>query len=101
MASNNEMSFDDWVETYRPVENPDGDSGFFIDDICLMFETFGEELKRVQKAVEVAPDTVWTAVDGYDGKVYIGNGYHYVNRIGYFITELPFEGDYLNVRCDD
>jgi hypothetical protein len=35
---------------------------------------------------------VWTYVDG-DGGTYIVDGYHLVNRIGYFITQ--------NARPDD
>jgi hypothetical protein len=33
---------------------------------------------------------VWTYVDGDDG-TYVTNGYHLVNRIGYFITEVPYD----------
>jgi hypothetical protein len=39
-------------------------------------------------------------VDGDDG-TYIVNGYHLVNRIHYFITEIPFEGEFLEVLDTD
>jgi hypothetical protein len=35
---------------------------------------------------------VWTWVDGNDGS-YIVDGWHMVNRIGYFITAIPCEFD--------
>ena len=38
------------------------------------------------------PYKVWTYVDG-DGGTYLVDGYHLVNRIGYFITQ--------NARTDD
>lgn len=54
-----------------------------------MFETYGEEVEFVKT---IPYDRVWTYVDIDYGTV-ITNGFHYVNRIGYFITELPAEED--------
>ncbi len=93
-------AFDEWVETYRPIANPTGDSGFFVDDKCLMFETFGADLAVVHKALSEAPNTVWTLVEGDDNELYLGDGYHYVNRFGYFITEVPHSGESVNIKLD-
>lgn len=92
--------FDQWVEQYRPITNPTGDSGFFVDDKCLMFETYGDDLAVVEKARRENPDKVWTVVEGDDNELYLGNGYHYVNRIGYFITETAHSGDPVNIKID-
>jgi hypothetical protein len=51
---------------------------------CL-FETFGEELEFVRRQ---DPATVWTVVDGEDGDLYIVNGFHFVNRIGYLVSTV-------------
>ena len=51
------MTYDRWVKTYRPIkcgENAPVDG--------YMFETFGEELKVVQRAYEKDPRCVWTLV---------------------------------------
>jgi len=53
-----------------------------------MFETFGEELEwvRTQPA-----DRIWTWLDCDDVQV-VNSGYSFVNRIGYFVSEVPFVG---------
>jgi len=42
---------------------------------------------------------VWTWVDGDDGS-WIISGFHYVNRIGYFITEKPYTGEVYAIQVD-
>ena len=43
----------------------------------------------MNKAKE-SPNKVWTILD-CDGKLYYSSGYHFVNRLGYFITEETIE----------
>ena len=88
MASNFiEMDFDEWVETYKPISNHIDTNASFDG---LMFETYGDEVEFVKSA---NPDCIWTYGDGDDGGSYIWNGWHFVNRIGYFITEIPCPAD--------
>lgn len=51
-----------------------------------MFETFGEELEWVKAQ---PADRIWTWLD-CDGGSVVNSGYSFVNRIGYFVTEMPF-----------
>lgn len=85
------LTFDEWIEAYKPAVNHLDENASFDDgNGGIMFETYGEEhdyvcsmnLKR----------RVWTYVDGDDG-TYVVNGYSFVNRIGYFITEIPYSDD--------
>jgi hypothetical protein len=78
-----EMEFEDFVETYKPIPN-NIDTNASFDG--LMFETYGAEVEFVKKA---DPAHIWTYGDGDDGGSYIWNGWHFINRIGYFITEIP------------
>jgi len=55
-----------------------------------MFETYGKEVEFVKKA---HPSHIWTYGDGDDGGSYIWAGWSFVNRIGYFITEIPCPPD--------
>lgn len=88
MASNFiEMDFDEWVETYKPISNHIDTNASFDG---LMFETYGDEVEFVKSA---NPDCIWTYGDGDDGGSYVWNGWHFVNRIGYFITEVPCPAD--------
>jgi len=50
-----------------------------------MFETFGEELDYVRMKAERG-NNVWTIIEGDDDTMFIVNGVHFVNRIGYLIT---------------
>jgi len=93
------LSFDDWCEMFKPIANhidPQGASfGGFEEgkEDGIMFETYGKELEYVVETVNKGrADTVWTYVDGDNG-TYVIKGMHFVNRIGYFITELPANHD--------
>jgi hypothetical protein len=79
-----EQELDEWTQKYRPYTNGDNDK----------FETYGEDLEYVKKQ---DPRCVWTLVDGDDGNLYIVDGFHYVNRINYLVTSVPFEGSSLEV----
>ena len=57
-----------------------------------MFETFDEELDFVRS---VDPLRICTLVEGDDGDLYIVSGYHFVNRLGYFILEEPTTFDFI------
>ena len=88
------MTYDEWFDTYRPITNPHADNGFSQ----TLFETFGEELEQVRAA---DPACVWTWLEE-DGVQWIGDGYHYVNRLGHFITEVPCPSDTcITVDLDD
>jgi hypothetical protein len=52
-----------------------------------MFETFGDEMEFVSRQ---DPQTIWTLVDGGDGNECLLSGYHWVNRLGYLISSVPF-----------
>lgn len=82
-----EQELNDWEEKYRPIKN-------HITGEDDKFETYGEELEFVRAQ---DPRCIWTLVDGDDGNLYIVDGYHLVNRINYFVTEVPFEGEFLEV----
>lgn len=85
------LTFDDWIETYKPeVNRIVPDASFDDGNGGIMFETYGAEHDYV---CSVNLDRrVWTYVDGEDG-TYVVNGYSFVNRIGYFVTEIPYPND--------
>jgi hypothetical protein len=53
---------------------------------CL-FETFGKQLEFVKNIFKASPDNVYTVCEK-NGNVFVQSGYHWVNRIGYFITKI-------------
>jgi hypothetical protein len=86
-----EMDFDEWCDTYKPIINHiDTNASFDNGDGGTMFETYGDEVAFVK---EQPDDRIWTYGDGDDGGSYVWNGWSFVNRIGYFITEVPCPPD--------
>lgn len=79
------MRFETWWNTFKPIKNKFDDNASCDGH---MFETYGEELEYVKHVAQVAPNTVWTIIEGDRSPLRICNGYHYVNRFGYLITEV-------------
>ena len=101
------MNFEQWLEKYKPVPNHLDDNASFQDENGqgIMFETYGVELGYVLGVESRIPNCVWTYIDGDDG-TYVTNGYHLVNRIGYFITSVPYDDKngtepFLDVLVDE
>ena len=108
------LTYDQWCKKFKPVRNPNVDDDAPFDG--TMFETYGPDLEAVQNA---NPGCVWTLFDGDDVDIelaekagykpasdgddgafvdsagspvdfgWIGDGFHFVNRAGYFVTEVP------------
>ena len=70
--------FDVWFYKFKPVER---------DKDNILWETYGDDYEIVTNTL---PDRIWTLVD-CNGKCYIIPGWHYVNRMNYFITEKPWK----------
>jgi hypothetical protein len=82
------------------------------EDICgfggKCYETYGEELDYVMKMAN--QDRVLTIIEGDEDEIdndgeptsiwYITSGFHYVNRIGYLVTEQPLNGDQFEVKLE-
>ena len=82
-----EMDLDEWAAIYKPIKNHIDTNASFDGE---MFETYGDEVDFVKQQ---DPAYIWMYGDGDDGGSYIWNGWHFVNRIGYFITSVPCPPD--------
>lgn len=74
------MTWQEFADNFKPIKRtmPNGDEVY-------PYETYGEELEFVRSQ---PAENIWTEVDGDEG-VYIINGYHLVNRIQYYVCEVP------------
>ena len=81
-------TYQSWVDTFKPITNK-----FSKDPDSITFETYGEEQELVRTT---DPKFIWTEVDG-EGGCYIMAGYHFVNRIQYYITTNPWEDEYTEI----
>lgn len=80
------MDYDEWAEKFKLKKNALVDDAPF--DGCL-FETYGREEAQIKELLEACPRCVWTIVEDDDGNLIVVDGWHYVNRFGYLVTELP------------
>ena len=86
-----ELTEEEWFDTFKPIPNYLDDNASFNDgDNGYMFETYGEELEFVKSQ---EPNRIWTYCDGDDNGTYIFQGMRIVNRIGYFVTSVPFDAN--------
>jgi hypothetical protein len=72
-----------FVDKYKPIPNK------FSKHKELMYETYGEEVEYVKT---IDPRYVWTNVQGDECDLIVA-GYAYVNRLSYYITEVPWTND--------
>jgi hypothetical protein len=86
-----ELTEEEWFDTFKPIPNYLDDNASFNDgEQGYMFETYGEELDFI-KAQE--PNRIWTYCDNDFGGTSIFQGMRIVNRIGYFVTAVPFDAN--------
>ena len=79
------LNDDDWFDKYKPMANhidPDND---------LHFETYGKEFDYA--CLMDRERRVWTCVDDDDGQPVTVNGMAFVNRIHYYVCEVPYDPD--------
>ena len=74
-----ELTYDEWEDQFKPIVwNKDGyTSGL---------ETYGHEYECVKFMLAFFPNHVWTE-SCHD---FISSGWHFVDRMMYHITEVPF-----------
>lgn len=102
MAQPTNLTVEQWETKYKPITNhldPQASWQSDGDGTGIMFETYGAELAFVDENVDI--DCVWTYGDGDDGGLYLTAGKSYVNRIGYFVTEVPWENLSITVTVQE
>ena len=94
------ITYEKFVEIYKPIKN------HIIQDTPYngyMFETFGKEIDYIVKLAN-KPESkqyVWTLLECADEEQYIVPGYFLINRLGYFITEIPWESENIQVNDNE
>ncbi len=84
-----QLTEDEFDSQFLPVENLEQDQG------TCQFDAYDEnDSGFLQFIVFNYPAHVWTRIDGDNGRLYIINGWHIVNRIDYIVTEIPWLEDH-------
>lgn len=85
------ISYPKWERDYKPLPNH-LDARALFDG--LMFGCDGAEAAAVK---QTPIEHVWTLLDE-DGETWIAPGWHFVNRLGYFITDEAWTDEALEVN---
>lgn len=80
----NLISWKQWEETYKPINDTMFD---FVDEVI---------------EVSQSPYHIWTVVDNNPNSVYLDviPGYRLFNRLGFYVTEIPWEDKDMVVSND-
>ena len=84
------LSFDEWVNTFKPDVDADGQ--------VRLYETYGKDLDKAASLFHNKPLHVWTWIEGEDQDLII-DGFHTSDRCGFFITRKPAQGN-VNYEID-
>ena len=92
------LTEDEWIENYGPKPAPRQGSGFDFGEGCTLVDGNGPgDAEHLENAGD---RHVWTVVD--DGEITaISPGRHHVNRLGYIVTEKPWDDDIDEVEMDE
>ena len=84
-----ELEYDEWFDKYKPITNDH--------DEIRIYETYGVDLDFIESIID--DNRVWTFIDSGDFSV-ITNGAMFVNRLCYYVTEVPWEGEAGDIEID-
>jgi hypothetical protein len=76
------LTHDEWVEQFGPVLDQHGQP--------RSFDTVGEEYDEMVRRSTEGDLYCWTEVQA-DGYIVIASGWHLVDRLAYYLTEVPFD----------
>ena len=82
------MGREDWfIETFNPQQNHLDDNASFNG---WMYETYGDEIEYVFDLSKKS-NRVWTIIEGDYDTLFYASGFHYVNRLGFIVTEKEYD----------
>lgn len=86
---NNTISEDSFMYDFCPLDlSRDGDK----------IEPSLEQTKKIMAEKGLSDSHIWTLVDDGEGGLYASAGAHFVNRVGFLVTEKPWvTGDEIAV----
>ncbi len=88
-----QMTFEEWFDKYKPLLNPlnkvkkeQDDEDYQVYWGTLEENDFLNDNKGESR--------IWTVVEGDRDSLYLQSGYHRVNRMYHFVTEVPYEEEF-------
>lgn len=90
------MTYEEWFEAFRPMKNPVNPDapydGYLVNTNANEMAWLAEHNRA----------KVWTLLES-EGAVYISEGWRFINRLGYFVTEVPRlrDGEFYDITVYD
>lgn len=103
--TDNQISEETFDSVYKPqinhIQRANHGKSVADEDICsfggTMYETYGKELDYIRELANSGKQNhIWTILDE-DGNLVISSGLSLVNRVGYIVTEKPWEKEWTEV----
>jgi len=79
------ITWEEWEATYQPTPNPDSQ------ETEVFWQAYYDNLRDIPKGIP--HERIWTLIDGNGRYTNLVCGIHIVNRLGYFVTNLPWTED--------
>lgn len=76
------ITWDEWEDTYKPTPLKD-DNGYWA--------SFFDNVRDIPK--DIPHERIWTMIDGSGIYTEIVSGIRLINRLGYFVTDVPWTED--------
>ena len=95
MTTFREISWEEFVAEFKPLKNDVSNTDTYDG---YMFETYGADYMAVKTMFALDKNKVWTLLSE-DNTTWISSGLHWVNRMGYFLTEIPCPAD-VEIEAD-
>lgn len=84
-----QISFEDWKEKYKPIRNPFNEKQTGEDEDFEINWSSLEENDLLDD--DKGENRIWTMIEGERDSIWLVSGYHRVNRLHHYITEIPYE----------
>jgi hypothetical protein len=92
------LTEDQWIADYRPLPAPRPGSGFDYGDGCTLID--GTQPMDIAHLEQAGNNRVWTVVDDGENTAIVPGQAH-VNRLGYIVTQNPWDDTVDEVVIED
>ena len=93
-----EITEDEWIEQYNPRPHPTGKgNGYDYGDGSTLLDASPQDREHLDQTPLMQ---IWSVIEGDEGQV-IAAGRHWVNCLGWIVTEEAWAHDMIEVILED
>jgi len=91
------MTIDAFMDNYKPVKNHFNEAEETESFQSRVYDINDIQLAFIKAMLTILPKQVWTVLE-VGGTTIISSGYHFVDRAGYMITEVPADAELIQAQ---